>query len=60
MKQKHIDDNTLANKCRISPMNIVNIKNGSHTYSKQLATKLGRGSELSGEEMVGFLGAAWF
>ena len=60
MKQKHIDDTTLANKCRISPMNIVNIKNGSHTYSKQLIEKLGRGLELSGDEMVGFLGAAGF
>ena len=45
-------------QCNISPMNIVNIKKGSHTYSKQLVEKLGRGLELSGDEMVGFLGAA--
>ena len=28
MTEKHMDDITLARKCNISPMNIVNIKKG--------------------------------
>ena len=36
MSEKNMDDITLARKCNISPMNIVNIKKGSHTYSQQL------------------------
>ena len=32
MTEKNMDDITLARKCNISPMNIVNIKKGSHTY----------------------------
>ncbi|MBQ2348415.1 MAG: hypothetical protein II388_08620 [Clostridia bacterium] len=55
-----MDDITLARKCNISPMNIVNIKNGSHTYSQQLVENLGRGLELNADEMRGFMGVAGF
>ena len=60
MTEKHIDDITLARKCNISPMNIVNIKKGSHTYSQQLVEDIGRGLELNADEMRGFMGAAGF
>ena len=60
MTEKHIDDITLARKCNISPMNIENIKNGSHTYSQQLVENLGRGLELNADEMRGFMGVAGF
>ena len=60
MTEKHIDDITLARKCNISPMNIVNIKIGSHTYSQQLVENLGRGLELNADEMRGFMGVAGF
>ena len=60
MTEKHIDDITLARKCNISPMNIVNIKNGSHTYSQQLVENLGHGLELNTDEMRGFMGVAGF
>ena len=60
MTEKHMDDITLARKCNISPMNIVNIKNGSHTYSQQLVENLGSGLELNTDEMRGFMGAAGF
>ena len=56
MTEKRMDDLSLARKCNISPMNIVNIKNGSHTYSQQLVENLGRGLELSANEMRGFMG----
>ena len=36
MCEKQIDINQLANKCNISPMKIVNIKNNYRTYSQQL------------------------
>ena len=60
MTEKHMDDITLADKCGISPMNIVNIKKGSHTYSRELVKKLGCGLELNSDEMRGFIGAAGF
>ena len=60
MTEKHMDDITLADKCGISPMNIVNIKKGSHTYSRELVKKIGRGLELNTDEMQGFMGAAGF
>ena len=60
MTEKHMDDITLADKCGISPMNIVNIKKGSHTQSQQLAKKIGCGLELNTDEMRGFMGAAGF
>lgn len=60
MTEKHIDDLSLARKCGISPMNIVNIKKGSHTYSRELVKKIGRGLELNADEMQGFMGAAGF
>ena len=60
MTEKHIEDITLAYKCNISPMNIVNIKKGSHTYSRQLLENLGHGLELNADEMRGFIGAAGF
>ena len=60
MTEKHMDDITLARKCSISPMNIVNIKKGSHTYSQQLVENLGRGLELNADEMRGFMGVAGF
>ena len=60
MTEKHMDDITLADKCGISPMNIVNIKKGSHTYSRELVKKIGRGLELNSDEMRGFIGAAGF
>ena len=60
MTEKHIDDITLARKCNISPMNIVNIKKGSHTYSQQLVERIGRGLELSSDEMRGFILSAGF
>jgi len=41
-------------------MNIVNNKNGNHTYSQQLVENIGRGLELSADEMRGFLGVAGF
>ena len=50
MTEKHMDDITLARKCNISPMNIVNIKNGNHSYFRQLVVKLRHG----------FMGAAGF
>ena len=60
MSEKHMDDLSLAHKCGISPMNIVNIKKGSHTYSRELVKKIGRGLELNADEMRGFMGAAGF
>ncbi len=60
MTKKHMDDITLADKCGISPMNIVNIKRGSHTYSRELVKKIGCGLELNADEMRGFMGAAGF
>ena len=60
MTEKHMDDITLADKCGISPMNIVNIKKGSHTYSRALVKKIGCGLELNTDEMRGFMGAAGF
>ncbi len=60
MTEKHMDDLALAHKCRISPIRIVNIRNGSHTYSQQLVEDLGRGLELSADEMRGFMGTAGF
>ena len=60
MSEKHMDDITLADKCGISPMNIVNIKRGSHTYSRALGKKIGCGLELNTEEMRGFMVAAGF
>ena len=60
MAEKHMDDITLARKCSISPMNIVNIKKGSHTYSQQLVENIGRGLELNADEMRGFMGIAGF
>ena len=55
-----MDDITLARKCNISPMNIVNIKKSSDTYSQQLVENLGRGLELNTDEMRGFMGVAEF
>ena len=55
-----MDDITLADKCGISPMNIVNIKKGSHTYSRELVKKIGCGLELNSDEMRRFIGAAGF
>ena len=49
-----------SDKCGISPMNIVNIKRGSHTYSQQLVENLERGLELNDDEMHGFMGAPGF
>ena len=60
MTEKHMDDITLARKCNISPMNIVNIKKGSHTYSQQLVENIGRGLQLNADEMRGFMGIAGF
>ena len=60
MTEKHMDDITLADKCGISPMNIVNIKKGSHTYSQQLVQNLGHGLDLNADEMRGFMGVAGF
>ena len=60
MTEKHLDDITLADKCGISPMNIVNIKKGSHTYSRELVKKIGRGLELNSDEMRRFIGAVGF
>ena len=60
MTEKHMDDITLAHKCKISPMNIVNIKKGSHTYSQQLVENIGRGLELNADEMRSFMGVAGF
>ena len=60
MSEKQMDDITLARKCNISPMNIVNIKNGSHTYSQQLVENIGRALELNADEMRGFMGIAGF
>ena len=60
MAEKHIDDITLAHKCNISPMNIVNIKKGSHTYSQQLVENLGRGLELNAKEIKGLLSVPGF
>ena len=58
MSEKHMDDITLADKCGISPMNIVNIKKGSHTYSRELVKKIGRGLELNADEMKSLLVSA--
>ena len=44
----------------ISPMNIVNIKKGSHTYSQQLVENIGCGLELNTDEMRCFVGVAGF
>ena len=41
-------------------MNIVNIKKGSPTYSRELVKKIGCGLELNSDEMRGFIGAAGF
>ena len=41
-------------------MGIGNNKNSSHTYSQQLVENLGRGLELSADEMRGFIGDAGF
>ena len=60
MTEKHMDDITLARKCNISPMNIVNIKKGSHTYSQQLVENIERGLELNADEMRRFMGVAGF
>ena len=60
MTEKHLDDITLADKCGISPMNIVNIKKGSHTYSRELVKKIGRGLELNADEMKSLLVSAGF
>ena len=60
MTEKHMDDITLADKCGISPMNIVNIKKGSHTYSQQLVENLGRGLELNADEIKGLLSVGGF
>ena len=58
--EKHMDDLSLAHKCNISPMNIVNIKKGTHTYSRKLVEDIGRGLELSADEMREFISAAGF
>ena len=55
-----MDDITLARKCNISTMNIVNNKNGNHTYSRELVKKIGRGLKLNSDEMRGFMGVAGF
>ena len=60
MTEKHMDDLSLAHKCGISPMNIVNIKKGSHTYSRELVKKIGRGLELNADEMKSLLVSAGF
>ena len=60
MSEKRMDDLALAHKCRISPIKIVNIRNGSHTYSQQLVENLGRGLDLNADEMRGFMGVAGF
>ena len=60
MTEKHMDDITLADKCGIQPMNIVNIKKGSPTYSRELVKKIGCGLELNSDEMRRFIGAAGF
>ena len=60
MTEKHMDDIMLAGKCGISPMNIVNIKRGSHTYSRELVKKIGRGLDLNADEMKGLLVSAGF
>ena len=60
MMEKHMDDIMPAHECNISPMNIVNIKKGSHTYSQQLVENLGHGLELNTDEMRGFMGVAGF
>ena len=60
MSEKNMDDITLADKCGISPMNIVNIKKGSHTYSRELVKKIGSGLELNTDEMRGFMSVAEF
>ena len=60
MTEKHMDDITLARKCNISPVNIVNIKKGSHTYSRELVKKIGCGLELNSDEMRGLMVAAGF
>ena len=60
MTEKHMDDITLARKSNISPMNIVNIKKGSHTYSQQLVENIGRGLELNADEIKGLLSVAEF
>ena len=60
MTEKHMDDITLADKCGISPMNIVNIKRGSHTYSRELVKKIGCGLDLNADEMRGFISVAGF
>ena len=58
MTEKHMDDITLADKCGISPMNIVNIRKGSHTYSRDSVKKIGRGLALSADEMKSLLVSA--
>ena len=60
MTEKHMDDLTLAHRCRISPMNIVNIKYGGHTYSQQLVESIGHGLELNTDEIKDLLSVAGF
>ncbi len=60
MCEKQIDINQLANKCNISPMKIVNIKNNYRTYSQQLLITLGHGLELSQSEINSLLETAGF
>ena len=60
MSEKRMDDLALAHKCRISPIKIVNIRNGSHTYSQQLVENLGRGLELNSDKIKGLLSVAEF
>ncbi len=60
MSEKQLDTIQLANKCNISPMKIVNIKNNYRTYSQQVLITLGNGLELNADEMRGFMGVAGF
>ena len=60
MTEKHLDDITLADKCGISPMNKKKKKKGSHTYSRELVKKIGRGLELNADEMKSLLVSAGF
>ncbi len=41
-------------------MNIVNIKKCSHTYSRELVKKIGRGPDLNADEMREFMNVAGF
>ena len=60
MSKKQLDTIQLANKCNISPMKIVNIKNNYRTYSQQLLITLGHGLELSQSEIDSLLKTAGF